>query len=155
MSSLLGHAKIDSDNAEKYLTNLKEFEDKLHVTDQVIMQQLSPIQDAGYFVFHDAYGYFEERYDLNQLGRFTVSPERKPGAKTLNEIHQILKKGEGLCVFAEPQFTPQVLESVMRGSNARLGSLDPLGSDIEVKNGSYFTFLNGMAASFTQCLSTK
>ena len=38
-------------------------------------------------------------------------------------------------VFSEPQFTPAVVQSVMRGSDVAKGELDPLGSTIEAKPG--------------------
>ncbi|HHP0458392.1 TPA: zinc ABC transporter substrate-binding protein ZnuA [Vibrio harveyi] len=148
-------AEVDPVHADTYANNLKKFEVKLNATDSEIKQQLAPVKDKGYFVFHDAYGYFEERYGLNQMGHFTVSPDRKPGAKTLIRIRKTLGTGDVACVFSEPQFTPAVIESVMRGSNVRSGVLDPLGSEVEVKSGSYFEFLKGMSNSFSQCLSEK
>ncbi|WP_050923997.1 zinc ABC transporter substrate-binding protein ZnuA [Vibrio harveyi] len=148
-------AEVDPVHADTYANNLKKFEVNLNATDSEIKQQLAPVKDKGYFVFHDAYGYFEERYGLNQMGHFTVSPDRKPGAKTLIRIRKTLGTGDVACVFSEPQFTPAVIESVMRGSNVRSGVLDPLGSEVEVKSGSYFEFLKGMSNSFSQCLSEK
>ncbi|UTZ21115.1 zinc ABC transporter substrate-binding protein ZnuA [Vibrio campbellii] len=148
-------AEIDPEHAATYAENLNKFEVQLKATDAEIKQQLTPVKDKGYFVFHDAYGYFEERYDLNQMGHFTVSPDRKPGAKTLIHIRKTLGTGDVACVFSEPQFTPAVIESVMRGSDVNTGTLDPLGSDIDVKSGSYFEFLQGMSNSFSQCLSKK
>ena len=148
-------AEVDPVHADTYANNLKKFEVKLNATDSEIKQQLAPVKDKGYFVFHDAYGYFEERYGLNQMGHFTVSPDRKPGAKTLIRIRKTLGTGDVACVFSEPQFTPAVIESVMRGSDVRSGVLDPLGSEVEVKSGSYFEFLKGMSTSFSQCLSEK
>ncbi len=148
-------AEVDPSNAAKYRENLTLFETQLSATSREIEQQLAPVKDRGYFVFHDAYGYFEEQYTLNKLGHFTVSPDRKPGAKTLIEIRKALSSGDVACVFSEPQFTPAVVESVMRGSQVNKGELDPLGSDVDVKPGSYFTFLNRMADSFSQCLSKK
>ncbi|MCV5342854.1 zinc ABC transporter substrate-binding protein, partial [Escherichia coli] len=76
-------------------------------------------------------------------------------AKTLIQIRQKLSGGDVACVFSEPQFTPAVVQSVMRGSDVAKGELDPLGSTIEAKPGSYFTFLNNMANSFEQCLNKK
>ena len=148
-------AEIDPEHAATYAENLNKFEVQLKATDAEIKQQLTPVKDKGYFVFHEAYGYFEERYDLNQMGHFTVSPDRKPGAKTLIHIRKTLGTGDVACVFSEPQFTPAVIESVMRGSDVKTGILDPLGSEIEVKSGSYFEFLQGMSNSFSQCLSKK
>lgn len=146
---------VDPSNAAKYQENLTRFETQLSATDIEIKHKLNPVKDKGYYVFHDAYGYFEQQYELKQLGHFTVSPDRKPGAKTLIEIRKALSSGNVSCVFSEPQFTPAVVESVMRGSQVAKGELDPLGSTIEVKPGSYFTFLNRMADSFEQCLSQK
>ncbi len=144
--------EVDPENAKSYSENLTQFTRQLKATDAEIKQQLLSVKDKGYFVFHDAYGYFEDQYDLKQLGHFTVSPDRKPGAKTLIEIRKALRSGDVACVFSEPQFTPAVVESVMRGSKVTKGQLDPMGSDIEVKAGSYFTFLSTMAESFEQCL---
>ncbi|MEX3072578.1 zinc ABC transporter substrate-binding protein ZnuA [Vibrio alginolyticus] len=147
--------EVDPDHAARYVANLKKFTEQLKTTDAELKQKLTPFTNSGYFVFHDAYGYFEEQYNLNQLGHFTVSPDRKPGAKTLIEIRKKLSSGDVACVFSEPQFTPAVVESVMRGSQVAKGELDPMGSEIEVKAGSYFMFLHMMADSFTQCLSQK
>ncbi|MGR5320695.1 MULTISPECIES: zinc ABC transporter substrate-binding protein ZnuA [Vibrio] len=145
-------AEVDPVNADQYEVNLAKFEEQLNVTDAKIEQQLAPIQDKGYFVFHDAYGYFEEHFGMNNLGHFTVTPDRKPGAKTLIHIRKALAAGDVECVFSEPQFTPAVVESVLRGSDVSNGTLDPLGSDIEVRSGSYFVLLQNMANSFSQCL---
>ncbi|MBE3763065.1 zinc ABC transporter substrate-binding protein ZnuA [Vibrio parahaemolyticus] len=146
-------AEIDPANAKTYSNNLVKFEEQLAARDKEIEQQLAPVKNQGYFVFHDAYGYFEERYQLNNLGHFTVTPDRKPGAKTLIQIRKTLGAGNVACVFSEPQFTPAVVESVMRGSNVAKGELDPLGSTINVEPGSYFNLLGNMADSFEQCLA--
>lgn len=145
--------EIDPANAKTYSNNLVKFEEQLAAKDKEIEQQLAPVKTQGYFVFHDAYGYFEERYQLNNLGHFTVTPDRKPGAKTLIQIRKTLGAGNVACVFSEPQFTPAVVESVMRGSNVAKGELDPLGSTIKVEPGSYFNLLGNMADSFEQCLA--
>lgn len=147
--------ELDPSNSTVYQANLAKFEVQLDATNNEISQRLSAVKDKGYYVFHDAYGYFEKQYQLNNIGHFTVSPERKPGAKTLIHIRNALRSGEVACVFSEPQFTPAVVESVMRGSDVATGTLDPLGTGIDVKVGSYFTFLNEMAGSFEQCLSAK
>ncbi|WP_268809870.1 zinc ABC transporter substrate-binding protein ZnuA [Vibrio parahaemolyticus] len=145
--------EIDTANAKTYSNNLVKFEEQLAAKDKEIEQQLAPVKNQGYFVFHDAYGYFEERYQLNNLGHFTVTPDRKPGAKTLIQIRKTLGSGNVACVFSEPQFTPAVVESVMRGSDVAKGELDPLGSVIKVEPGSYFNLLGNMADSFEQCLA--
>lgn len=145
-------AGMDAANAQVYADNLKVFEDKLAAQQRAIEKQLTPIKQDGYFVFHDAYGYFEQDFGLNQLGFFTVSPDRKPGAKTLISIRKALASEQAKCVFSEPQFTPAVVESVTRGSNAKVGVLDPIGSDVQAVSGGYFVLKQNLADSFSHCL---
>ena len=138
-----------------YQENLDSFLIALKEKQQSIREQLAPVKDKGYYVFHDAYGYYEEEFGLNNLGHFTVSPERKPGAKSLIAIKKTIVRENVQCVFSEPQFTPAVIESVTRGSNAKQGQLDPIGSTVEVKSGSYFDFLQQLTDSYTSCLNAK
>lgn len=145
-------AEIDKANSETYFANLAQFESKLTAQQQAIDTQLSSVKQTGYFVFHDAYGYFEQDFGLNQLGFFTVSPDRKPGAKTLISIRKALASEQAKCVFSEPQFTPAVVKSVTRGSEAKVGVLDPIGSDVEVTTGGYFILKQNLADSFSSCL---
>lgn len=144
---------LNPEKAHLYQAKLAIFLEKLAEVDQQIAQQLSQVSDQAYYVFHDAYGYFEKRYALRHLGAFTLNPERKPGAKSLLSIHQALKNNQVTCVFSEPQFTPAIIDSVTRGSQVKIGQLDPLGSQIKVQSGSYFTFLTDLAQQFYQCLA--
>lgn len=143
----------DPENSKTYQDNLAQFLVKLDKTDKAITQQLTSVSRKPYYVFHDAYAYFEERYGLNNIGHFTVSPDRKPGAKTLINIRNDLAHHRAVCVFSEPQFQPAVIETVVRGSQANIGILDPLGAETAVQMGSYFTFLEQLANSFYTCLS--
>ncbi|WP_192889157.1 zinc ABC transporter substrate-binding protein ZnuA [Vibrio bathopelagicus] len=147
--------ETDPDNAMAYQENLESFLINLKEKEQSIREQLAPVKDEGYYVFHDAYGYFEQEFELNNLGYFTVNPDRKPGAKSLIAIKKTLVRDNVQCVFAEPQFTPAVIESVTRGSNTKQGQLDPVGSQVEVKSGSYFDFLQQLTDSYISCLSAK
>lgn len=146
-------AELDPAHAAQYQANLKRFNEQLDTTRQAIAGQLDGVKNKPYYVFHDAYDYFEREYGLNNQGHFTVSPDRKPGAKTLIAIRKSLTDQQSVCVFAEPQFQPAVIESVIRGSRASVGVLDPLDSEIPVKPGSYFAFLHQLSDSFYTCLS--
>ncbi len=73
--------------------NLKDFEAQLAATDKQVGNELAPLKGKGYFVFHDAYGYYEKHYGLTPLGHFTVNPEIQPGAQRLHEIRtQLVEK---------------------------------------------------------------
>lgn len=132
--------------------NLQHFKQQLAQTDQKIGKILSPVRNKGYFVFHDAYGYFENHFGLHPLGHFTINPEIQPGAQHLHEIRTQLVEQKAQCVFAEPQFRPAVIDAVARGTQVRLGTLDPLGIGVALGPGSYVEFLSQLAAQYASCL---
>lgn len=116
---------------------------------------LAPVQGKGYFVFHDAYGYFEKHYGLSPLGYFTVNPEIQPGAQRLHQIRTQLVEHKAVCVFAEPQFRPAVINAVAKGTDVRSGVLDPLGSTIALGRDSYADFLLQLSNQYVSCLEEK
>ncbi len=137
---------------DKLDANLRQFEDQLAQTDKNLVKMLTPLQGKGYFVFHDAYGYFEKHFGLSPLGHFTVNPEIQPGAQRLHQIRTQLVEQKAVCVFAEPQFRPAVINAVAKGTNVRSGTLDPLGTGIELGKDSYGNFLTALSNQYVSCL---
>lgn len=132
--------------------NLQRFEAELARTDKQVANELAPLKGKGYFVFHDAYGYYEKHYGLTSLGHFTVNPEIQPGAQRLHEIRTQLVEQKADCVFAEPQFRPAVIEAVARGTKVRMGTLDPLGTSVSLSKDSYMQFLTQLSNQYASCL---
>jgi len=139
-------------NRDKLNANLQTFEANLATTDKQVAATLSPLKGKGYFVFHDAWGYYEKHYGLTPLGHFTVNPEIQPGAQRLHEIRTQLVEQKATCVFAEPQFRPAVVEAVARGTSVRMGTLDPLGTSIKPGKESYSQFLTQVSDQYASCL---
>lgn len=135
--------------------NLAEFKQGIAAKQQQLKTQLDPVKSIGYYVFHDAYGYFERQYGLNHLGAFTINPAVAPGAKTLNEIKADIQAHKAKCLFAEPQFTPRLLETLHKSTGVKLGVLDPMGEKIALSKTAYTEYLQALADSFSQCLMTK
>lgn len=145
--------KNDPLNKDKYESNLNSFENKLAQAVETISKQLKPVQHKGYFVFHDAYGYFERYFEMNNLGHFTVSPDRKPGAKSLIKIKKSLLERKAVCVFSEPQFEPAIVTTITRGTDVNKGELDPLAIHQANEQGAYFDFLLTISNELTRCLN--
>ncbi|MCX8963559.1 zinc ABC transporter substrate-binding protein ZnuA [Erwinia psidii] len=137
---------------DKLDANLRHFEAELASADSQIGTQLAPVKGKGYFVFHDAYTYFEKHFGLTPTGHFTVNPEIQPGAQRLHQIRTQLVEQKAVCVFAEPQFRPAVIDAVARGTTVRSGTLDPLGINITVSKDSYVKFLSQLSSQYTSCL---
>ncbi|MEG9481388.1 zinc ABC transporter substrate-binding protein ZnuA [Mannheimia sp. HC-2023] len=137
----------------KIAENLAKFKANLTAKKAEIAKQLEPVKAKGYYTFHDAYGYFEREYGLNSLGSFTINPTVAPGAKTLAAIKKNIAKNKAQCLFAEPQFTPKVIETLAKETNVNVGQLDPLGAKVQLSATAYPEFLQALANEFSQCLS--
>lgn len=133
--------------------NLANFNRTLAEQSDKIKAQLAPFADKGFFVFHDAYGYFNDAYGLKQSGYFTVNPLVAPGAKTIAHIKEEIEEHRVNCLFAEPQFTPKVIESLAQSTKVNVGKLDPIGDSVALGAGSYANFLQATAESYAQCLA--
>lgn len=116
-------------------------------------QQLAPLKQRGFFVFHRAYDHWVQDMQLNQLGAFTISPERKPGAKTLQTMRDQLSRGEVVCVFSEPEFPSSLVQSVVKGIDVKQGELDPMAMHIPLQANGYALFIEDLATRFERCLA--
>lgn len=133
--------------------NLAEFNRTLAEKSEKIKAQLAPLKDKGFYVFHDAYGYFNDAYGLKQTGAFTINPLVAPGAKTLATIKEEIEEHKVSCLFAEPQFTPKVIETLAKGRGVHIGRLDPMGDKVQLGKTAYTDFLQFTADSYGECLS--
>lgn len=135
--------------------NLNEFITNLSETEQNIAKKLISVQNRGYFVFHDAYGYFESQFGLKNLGSFTINPAVQPGVQTVYAIQKKLAEHQAVCVFREPQFSPAVIKKLVNGTNVKIGELNPLGTGIIVEKGAYSHFLLTLTQELLDCLDKK
>lgn len=136
---------IDPAHAAQYQANSAKLTAKLIVLDASLKQKLAPVKETPYLAFHSAYQYFEAAYDLNAVGSVTIDPDRKPGAKGISEIRERVKKTGARAVFSEPQFESSLVETIIEGTGATTGVLDPLGSEIPQGPKAYFTLINNLA----------
>ncbi|MEH8112342.1 zinc ABC transporter substrate-binding protein ZnuA [Aeromonas veronii] len=143
--------KLDPANQARYDANLVAFDTKVDAKDKVIAGQMKAVNDKGYFVFHEAYGYWERHYGMSSKGHFTVSPERRPGAKTLVDIRKALEEKQASCIYAEPQFSPAVIESVARNTGAKVLLLDEVGEQVPLGPDGFPQFMQQLADAFAQC----
>jgi zinc transport system substrate-binding protein len=142
----------DPDNASMYQANAARLRQQLDDLDRALEDRLATVADRPYVVFHDAYQYFERRYGVKAVGAIAINPTLRPSARRLNEIHGRLRELDAACVFAEPQFEPALVDTVIEGTSARKGVLDPLGAALEAGPDQYFQLMNRLAASLTDCL---
>lgn len=135
--------------ATQFMRNAERFSLSVAALDDRLMAQLSPVKHLGFAVYHEGYSHFVGHYGLHQLAYVTLVPERRPGARHLQELRTVLAK-EGVCLFLEPYHNTRTLEDMARTLDLRLGLLDAIGTG-EVS--SYQLLMENLGQSFLTCLA--
>lgn len=143
----------DPDNASLYAANATTTSIALDALIIEVEATIAPVKGKPFIVFHDAYQYFEHRFDITAAGSITVSPDAIPGVKRLAEIREKVQDLGVICVFSEPQFEPKLVTLAIEGSAAKTGVLDPLGAGLEAGPDLYFQLIGDLAASLKACLN--
>ncbi|WP_159587030.1 zinc ABC transporter substrate-binding protein ZnuA [Chelativorans xinjiangense] len=146
-------SQADPDNKTAYEENVAALDARFDTLIAETNEKLAAVRGKPFVVFHDAYQYFERRFDIPATGSITVNPDVQPGARRIGEIHDKIAELDAACVFSEPQFEPKVVQVVAEGTGARSGVLDPLGADIEDGPELYFTLIDNMTTALADCLS--
>ena len=142
-------SKLDKDNSSTYKSNSKK---ALKEIDNLIKQVKSDInKDAKVVVFHDAYQYFEKRFDVNIIGALTVNTDVLPGAEQLAEIREVIEHEKVTCVLSEPQFNPDIVKMIANDTNINMGVLDPLGAKLDKGKTLYFNLISNISSSLKNC----
>ena len=142
-------SKIDKDNASKYKANSKKVIKDLDGLIKEVKNEIN--KDASFVVFHDAYQYFEKRFGLSVIGALTVNPDVMPGAEQLSEIREVIEHEKAKCIFSEPQFNPNIINSIASDTGVKTGVLDPLGANIDKGKNMYFDLIKDMSNSLKGC----
>ncbi len=136
---------IDPGRQDIYQRNALQLTERLDQLHLQLQQRLKPVQTTPYIVFHDAYQYFEAAYELNAVGSITIDPERKAGVRRIREIREKIRQLNARCVFSEPQFESRMVATVIEGTGAGTGILDPLGADLQEGPEAYFQLMTRLA----------
>ena len=142
-------SKIDKDNASTYKANSKKVIKDLDGLIKEVKNEIN--KDASFVVFHDAYQYFEKRFGLSVIGALTVNPDVMPGAEQLSEIREVIEHEKAKCIFSEPQFNPNIINSIASDAGVKTGVLDPLGANIDKGKNMYFDLIKDMSNSLKGC----
>ena len=141
--------QLDSKNSSIYKSNSKKALTDIDKLVKDIKKELN--KDLRFVVFHDAYQYFENRFDIQVLGALTVNTDVMPGAEQLSEIREVIEHEKVNCLFSEPQFNPAIIKSIAKDTKIKTGILDPLGAKLDKGKNLYFDLLKNMSSSFKGC----
>ncbi len=145
-------ADLDPGNADVYRQNAAEGRAELETQIDELDDRLDDAGDARFILFHDAYQYFESRFDVPAAGAIALGDASDPSPARIREIQGRVAELDVKCVFREPQFNPALVESVFEGTGVETSIvIDPLGVDLPLGADLYPQLLRQLADGVTRC----
>ncbi len=145
-------SSADPDNAGAYFANAAAAREEMAALSAEVAETLAPVKGGSFIVFHDAYQYFEDAFGFPASGAISLSDATDPSPARIAEIQGRIRDEGVDCVMAEPQFNPGIVATVLDGTEAKTGIMDPLGSDLEPGVNLYPQLISNLAKTLSECL---
>ena len=142
----------DPENAGAYFANAAAGRTEIEALIDEVTATLDPVRDGQFVVFHDAYQYFEADFDFPASGAISIGDASDPSPARIAEIQGRIAEQGIDCVLAEPQFNPSLVATVLDGTQAQTGILDPLGSDLEPGPALYPQLIRNLSTALAGCM---
>jgi zinc transport system substrate-binding protein len=143
---------IDPANTATYEANTDRLVSELDALSRELETTLMPVKGKPFITFHDAFQYFEKRFEVEAAGSVTIVPDASPGAERISSLQAKVKDLGAVCLFSEPNFDPKIMSVIMEGSNAKIATLDPEASALAEGKALYAKSLREIAAVMQECL---
>ena len=119
---------MDKANKDFYLKNFQKLMNDLLAFDESAKNELAGLKNRKFVVYHPAWGYFAEHYDLEQ-----ISIERNGKEPKIDEMASTVKmiKDENIkVIFADPNRSQKSAQILASQTGAKVELLDPLGYNL-------------------------
>ena len=146
-------SNFDPENSQIFQKNGENFIFRLNELDQRLSLEMSEISDRTYLVLHDAYQYFESRYQLKSAGSITLQLGHFLGVRRLKKVQKMIKSNKVSCIFTEAQYSQNLVNTLIKDTSVKKGTLDPIGADILPGPELYFDLLKNLSISLKSCLN--
>ncbi|WP_316014359.1 zinc ABC transporter substrate-binding protein [Roseobacter sp. HKCCA0434] len=140
---------LDPDNSGTYRANADDGVAAIEAAVADVTATLGEVSPR-FLVSHDAFGYFEERFDVEAAGEIAIGDASDPGPARLAALRDMAGEQGITCVLVEPQQS-DALAGVVVPEGLQLGTIDALGAEIEPGPALYPTMLRNLAASIAGC----
>ena len=120
-------SKAKPERAEFFKMNSINLAQELDILDQEIRDIIATAKSRNFMVFHPAWSYFAETYDLKQVA--IEHQGKEPGPRALQKIINIGKKLKIKTIFVQRQFGLSVAKNVSQIIGANVEEIDPLAEN--------------------------
>ncbi len=118
-------SQLRPEHTEQFAANYERFAAELDRLDTELQAFFAEHVDVKQFmVFHPAWGYFADAYDLRQI---PIEFEGKePSAKALAELINHAKAAKVKAIFVQPQFSRRAAQQLAKAIDGKVIAINPL-----------------------------
>ncbi|PFG20008.1 metal ABC transporter substrate-binding protein [Serinibacter salmoneus] len=117
---------VHPEGSETFQANADAFSAELTALDAAYTEGLSSCERDVIVVSHEAYGYLEAAYGLEQAGLQGFDPEIEPSPATVREIEEVITTNGVTTIFIETMLSPDVAEVLADDLGIETALLSPL-----------------------------
>ena len=145
-------SKIDPTNSDIYFANATQAKADIDTVISELEATLAEFRGTNFIVYHDAYQYFEKRFDVLAAGSISLGDVSDPSPARIAEVRKKVEELGIICVFSEPQFNSELVRTVSDRVSVKTRVIDPLGTQFTLGPDFYLNVLRGIAQSMASCL---
>lgn len=119
--------ELDPNHTEEYEDNLAAFTSDIDTLYKETATALKDLKTRKFMVFHPAWGYFAQDYNLEMIPIEVGGQE--PSATELAEVVQHARDNNIKVIFAQPQFDPKSAHTLADEIGGEVVLIDPLAPD--------------------------
>ena len=124
-----GFVEIDPDHQEEYYANYQAYISKLDTLHTNVSNLLEPYENKSFMVYHPAWGYFGDTYDLKMIA---IEDEgKKPGPVGIDAIIKQALDENITVIFVAPQFDISSAKTIAEEIDGEVVYANPLMTDYE------------------------
>ena len=120
-------SQLDPEGAAVYARNQQAFDAKLKALHAALEARLADLDRRAFLVYHPAWGYFADAYDLEQIPIERAGKE--PGPRRLSALIEQAQATGARAIFVQPEFDQRTAQQIARAIDGRVESATPLAAD--------------------------
>ncbi|SDW22382.1 zinc transport system substrate-binding protein [Marinococcus luteus] len=137
--------EADPDNEQTYENNYEELAAELDELDERFETLVDESSKNQFIVSHAAYGYWEERYGLEEIAVNGVNAQNEPSTQEINDIIDTAEQNDLNAIMVEeniPSDTTDVLQEEIGAEVYTLNNLESASEEEIADGASYVSLMN-------------
>jgi zinc transport system substrate-binding protein len=117
----------DPAGTEVYKKNYDAYLKEIDAVYNSLRTKLEPLAGSKVFVYHPAFGYFLDMFNITQEA--VELGGKEPTQKELTTLVELAKKEKAKAIFVQVQFSQSAAQAVAKAVGAAVVPIDPLAAD--------------------------